>query len=197
MASNYEARREEAVNDAGPEADLGLRDAVQTAAPEQPRFAAYRASLNGAQPTNVGFMCWIQEQLAAWRKANGRGHRDPYADLLSDADHDSFTAFCVAAGGLRDAMQVTASIEVMRTTDETEEDVLFDATVTGTVRLPVDPIETAAEVTVDQAGDLTAREVATAEDKLLAAAEAIDASRREYKRHLDDLCVAVGLEVAS
>lgn len=96
--------------------------------------------------------------------------------------------------GLRDAVRVSSTMEILRTEGD-ETDVLFDATVTGTVRLPVDPIETAAEVTVDQAGDLT--ELATAEDKLLAAAEAIDASRREYKRHLDDLCVAVGLEVAS
>lgn len=98
--------------------------------------------------------------------------------------------------GLRDAVRVSSTMEILRTEGD-ETDVLFDATVTGTVRLPVDPIETAAEVTVDQAGDLTEKELATAEDKLLAAAEAIDASRREYKRHLDDLCVAVGLEVAS
>lgn len=169
-----EESRNAAVGDAGPEAiDANRRE-----------YKRHLDDLYAAVEADLGLRAAVQADL-------GPDAEQWEIETEINARRDE------ANRTLRDAMQVTASIEVMRTTDETEEDVLFDATVSGTVRLPVDPIETAAEVTVDQAGDLTARELATAEDKLLAAAEAIDANRREYKRHLDDLCVAVGLEVAS
>lgn len=71
------------------------------AAPQkyQPRFVAYAKHL-GKTPDEVAavnnwtadYMAWITIQLKAWGKATGRDCR-----LMSEADHDNFTAFLANA----------------------------------------------------------------------------------------------------